>query len=61
MNYKLLNDIDKLNNFGEIELNERVYIFKENDKSKGKKIKELFDTDDGFIHKKTMYKVKDNE
>ena len=32
MNYKLLNDIDKLNNFGEIELNERVYIFKENDK-----------------------------
>ena len=28
MNYKLLNDIDKLNNFGEIELNERVYIFK---------------------------------
>lgn len=29
MNYKLLNDIDKLNNFGEIELNERVYIFKE--------------------------------
>ena len=38
-----------------------VSIFKENDKSKGKKIKELFDTDDGFIHKKTMYKVKDNE
>ena len=32
MNYKLLNDIDKLNNFGEIELNERVYIFIEIDK-----------------------------
>lgn len=32
MNYKLLSNIDKLNNFDGIELNERVFVFKENDK-----------------------------
>ena len=32
MNYILLNDIDKLTNFCQIESKERVYIFKDNDK-----------------------------
>lgn len=32
MNYKLLNDIDKLKNFDGVDLNERVYVYKEADK-----------------------------
>lgn len=40
---------------------EVVNIFINNDKNKASIIKDLFDTSEGFINKKTIYKVKNNE
>lgn len=40
---------------------ETVSTFLKKDKNSNEKIKQLFDTDEGFINKKTMYKVKNNE
>lgn len=38
-----------------------VNLFCKKDKNANKKIKEIFNTDEGFINKKTMYRVKNNE